>query len=68
MWLLKENRETYALIKKLFVASERGHSITELPASRERIEDGEILRSWKNTAHICRIPDMNQANFTKASV
>lgn len=52
MWLLKENRETYALIKKLFVASERGHSITELPASRERIEDGEILRSWKNTAHI----------------
>lgn len=42
----------YALIKKLLVASERGHSITELPASREKIEDGEILRNWENTAHI----------------
>lgn len=42
----------YALIKKLFVTSERGHSITELPASRESLEDGEIHRNWKNIAHV----------------
>lgn len=50
--LLKENKEMYALIKKLFVTSERAHSITELPASRQSMEGGEIHRNWKNTASI----------------
>lgn len=55
--------EMYALSQKLFVTSERGHSITELPASRESIEDGEIQRNWKHIARILKIPAMNQANF-----
>lgn len=33
----------YALMKKLFVTSERGHSVTELPATTER------LRRWGNS-------------------
>lgn len=42
----------YALIKKLSVASKRGHLITELPASRERIEDGNSKELENYSTHL----------------
>lgn len=53
----------YALIKKLFVTSERGHPITELPARRKSIKDGEI-QTGKTEKSLPR----NQANFIHKQV
>lgn len=66
--LLKENKEMYALMKELFVTSERARSMMELPASRQSIEGGEIQRNWKNTAPVRKIPTANQADFIQKRV
>lgn len=58
----------YALAKKLFVTSERGHPVTELPARRESLEDGEIQTGKTEHAFEKSLPRIRQTLYTSKYV